>query len=85
MNILPTFVQWHLVNSFNRNVDSSYVKGVQAKTEQKLTDFAYLRVLPPGKHFIIGSIFNGTANVKQMCDKQQYSETENCGLNIGPK
>lgn len=45
---------------------------------------AYLRTLPPGVEFIIGSIHDGTTAIKQVCDHHRIEDKENCGIDLNP-
>lgn len=45
-----------------------------------LTDFGYLRILPPGTKFIIGGILDGTDQIEQICDNFKFVEKALCPL-----
>lgn len=82
LNIIPQFVQGTLAWVYNSNINSTFVKNTRTKTSYDITDEGYIKVLPPGTEFIIGSIYNGTTNVKQICDNYRFKETDGCGLNL---
>lgn len=82
LNIIPQFVQGTLAWVYNSNANSTYVQNTRTHTQYDLTDEGYLKVLPPGTDFIIGSIYNGTTNVKQICDNFRFKDTDGCGLNL---
>lgn len=84
---MPETIKTDLAAFFNKNSNSSYVKEFKANKSEELTDEIYLGILKPGYHFMLGSIKNGTTNVKHFCERHQidYPETENCGFDLNKK
>lgn len=77
----PDINQDGLAELFNKNPTNPLVTGLKANVNHDMTDFAVLKVLPPGTEFIIGSIFKGTTSVKQICENFN-STVQNCGINV---
>ncbi len=82
LSFTPLATQQDLVEGFNSNSGSSFVKGAKANTAYPLESESSVQVLPEGTHFVVGSIFHGTTAVKSICHNLKYQESDNCKLNL---
>jgi hypothetical protein len=82
LNIIPEFIKGTLSWVFNSNINSNYVKDIKVGQKELLTDFGYVKVLPPNTEIIMGPILNGTASVYQICDSYRFTDKQDCGLEV---
>ena len=82
LNILPQYTQSTLSYEFNKNSHTHYALNLKANTSQVLVDEGYIKILPPGTHFIAGAIYNGTTMVKQICETFKFTSKDNCNLTL---
>lgn len=83
LNINPDEVKKSLAKIFNSNLNTPFVKSVEKGKQYDLVDVGYVKILPPGTTFIIGSINKGTNIIKNICDNYHFDAVKgDCGVKI---